>query len=302
MTAPRTGPVWRSLLYVPVNVERYVAKAHTRGADAVILDLEDSVPLAAKREARGMVQEAAGRVSRDGADVVVRINRPLQHAVPDIEACISTAISTLWIAKTASASHIRLIAELVDELEAERGIPLGHTRLIAQIETADAFHAMRETAAAHHRIVAMGLGSEDFALSLGMEPRPDAFRTPKQEALIAARAAKVTPLGLIGSVADFSDLTEMRRILETSQRFGFEGAACIHPAVVPILNEVFSPTEPEVAAAKRIVDAFEAAVADGRASLEVDGKMIDYPVVARAEQVIARDEAIRRRAAHTAKL
>ncbi len=302
MSGNTIGPVWRSLLYVPVNVERYVAKAHTRGADAVILDLEDSVPLAAKSHARGLVQEAAGRVSRGGADVVVRINRPLQHAVPDIEACISTAVSTLWVAKTASASHIRLIADLVDELEAERGIPMGHTRLIAQVETADAFHAMRAIAAAHPRIVAMGLGSEDFALSLGMEPLPDAFRTPKQEALIAARAAKVTPLGLIGSVADFSDLAEMRQILETSQRFGFEGAACIHPAVVPILNEVFSPTAHEVAGAKRIVAAFETAVAEGRASLEVDGKMIDYPVVARAEQVIARDEAIRRRAARTAKL
>ena len=81
-----------------------------------------------------------------------------------------------------------------------------------------------------------------------------------------------------------------------------EGAACIHPAVVPILNDVFSPTGQEVADAKRIVAAFETAVAEGRASLEVDGKMIDYPVVARAEQVIARDDAIRRRAARTAKL
>ena len=295
MSLDTVAPVWRSLLYVPVNVERYVAKAHTRGADAIILDLEDSIPLAAKADARGMVQDAAARVSRGGADVVVRINRPLQHAVRDIEACISTAVSTLWVAKTASAGHIRLIADLVDELEAERGISLGHTRLIAQVETADAFHGMRETAAAHPRIVAMGLGSEDFALSLGIEPRPDAFRTPKQEALIAARAAGVTPLGLIGSVAGFSDLAEMRQILETSERFGFEGAACIHPAVVPILNEVFSPTEREVAAAKRIVAAFEDAIADGRASLEVDGRMIDYPVAARAERVIARDEAIRQR-------
>ena len=115
-TAKRVDlPVWRSLLYVPVNVPKFVDKAHTRGADAVQLDLEDSVPNSQKAEARKMVQEAADIVSQAGADVVVRINQPLRHAVPDIEACISPRIAALALPKCNSAGHIQLLAEMVEE-------------------------------------------------------------------------------------------------------------------------------------------------------------------------------------------
>lgn len=293
----QSRPVWRSLLYVPVNVEKYVAKAHTRGTDAVQLDLEDSVPLSEKDSARKLVQAAAETVSQAGADVVVRINQPLRMAVRDLEEVVSPRVQAVTLTKVDSASHVKLLAETVDALEAERGMTPGHTRFIVLVETADAFFRLEEIAKAHPRIAGLGLGGEDFATSVGMSPDPDVMMYPKQQTIIASRAAGIIPLGIIGTVADYSDTDAMRTIIRNSRRFGFEGASCIHPSIVPILNEEFSPSEKEVSDAKRIVQGFEAAVAEGRASLEIDGKMIDYPVVYRAQQLLDQDTAIRAREA-----
>ena len=301
MTAQSTKthdrPVWRSLLYVPVNVDRFVEKAHTRGADGVQLDLEDSVPLSEKASARKLVQDAAATVSQAGADVVVRINQPLRLAVPDLEAVISPRVQAVTLTKVDSASHVRLLAEVVDELEAERNMTPGHTKFLLLVETAEAFFRLPEIAKAHPRVAAMGLGGEDFATSVGMQPDPDAMMYPKQQSIIASRAAGIMPMGIIGTVADYSDIAAMRTIIQTSRRFGFEGASCIHPSIVPILNEEFRPSETAVAEAQRIVQGFEAAVAEGRASLEIDGKMVDYPVVYRAEELLAFDTAVRAREA-----
>ena len=292
--------MWRSLLYVPANVRKYVDKAHTRGADAIQLDLEDSVPVAEKDNARKMVQEAAEIVSQAGADVVVRINQPLRMAIRDLEEVVSPRIRAVVLPKTDSASHIRLLAEVVDGLEAERKMTPGHTLFIALVETADSFFRLNEIAKAHPRMMGIGLGGEDFATSMGAAPDPDIMLYPKQQTIIAARAAGIAPLGIIGTVADYSDKDAMRKMIQNSRRFGFDGASCIHPSIVPILNEGFRATGEEVAAAQRVIQGFQSALAEGRASIEVDGKMIDYPIVERAEKLLARETAIRRREASIA--
>src|SRR5689334_1184031 len=117
MRQERDLPVWRSLLYVPVNVDKFVDKAHTRGADVIQLDLEDSVPPAQKEHARTLVEKAAARVRRGGADVVVRINRPLSLAVRDLESSICPDVDGIGVTKADSASHVKLLDELVSELE-----------------------------------------------------------------------------------------------------------------------------------------------------------------------------------------
>lgn len=297
-------PFWRSALYVPVNVEKYVAKAHERGADAIILDIEDSVPVAEKANARKLVPEAAERVSRNGADVIVRINRPLELAVRDIEASVGPGVKALMLPKIDSASHLRLLAEVVSSAEAKAGMPDGATRFIPMIETAEAFPRAFEIAAGHARNVGLTLGGEDFAMATGALPEPDVFRYPKQHIVFAASAAGILPLGLIGTVATYSDLDAMRAVIRESRRFGFVGASCIHPSVVPLLNEGFRPDEGEVAAARRVIEGFDEALRQGRASIEVDGKMIDYPVVERAKRLLVRHnraaEAESRRAERTA--
>lgn len=287
-------PFWRSSLYVPVNVEKYVAKAHLRGADAIILDLEDSVAVADKEAARRLVPDAAASVGRNGADVIVRINRPLELAVRDIEAAVTPAVQALMVPKVDSASHVRLLAEVAAAAEARAGMAEGSTRFVVMVETAEAFPRAYEIAAAHPRNVGITLGGEDFALATGSLPEPDILLYPKQQIVLAASAARILPLGLIGTVAEYSDLEACRAVIARSRRFGFVGAACIHPMVVPLLNAGFQPTEDEIAGARRVVAAFDAAERAGRASAEVDGRMIDIPVVERARALLARSARARR--------
>lgn len=282
-----TLPVWRSLLFVPVNVDRFVDKAHERGADAVQLDLEDSVPLAEKAHARTLVADAAAKVRRGGADVVVRINRPWRMALRDLEASVGPDVDAIALPKVAGAQHVRLVAEVLDELERERGLEPGHTKLICMIETADAFFQAREVAAAHERIVALNLGAEDFALSVGMLPGPDGLHYPKVSIVIAARAAGILPLGFVGTVADYKDLDGYRTTIRRARRLGFRGSSCIHPAQVAILNEEFAPSVAEVAQAEGMLEAYDLAMAQGRGSVEYEGKMIDVPIVERARELLA---------------
>src|SRR6185295_2700441 len=135
-------PVWRSLLYVPVNVEKYVDRAHTRGADCVQLDLEDSVPAAEKDAARRLVPAAAKRVRRGGGDVVVRINSPKELAESDLEFSIDENVDGIAVTKAQSPEHVRRIDDYISKLEAKRGLRNGHTRLIAMVETPAAFFQM----------------------------------------------------------------------------------------------------------------------------------------------------------------
>jgi citrate lyase subunit beta/citryl-CoA lyase len=285
------------MLFVPVTVRKFVDGAAKRGADAIILDLEDSVPVAEKPRARSLLQEAAEIVARGGADVVVRINRPLRMAIADIEAAVSPRVAALALPKIESAEHLCLLAEVVDEVEAERGVAPGTIKLLAMVETASAFFRMAEIARAHPRLVAMTLGAEDFTLSVGMIPEAEGLFFPKQQMIIAARAAGIMPLGFLGTVADFRDLEAFRATLKRSRRLGFMGASVIHPAQVPILNEEFAPTAEEVAHAERLVAAYDKATAEGVGAIVVDGKMIDVPVVERAQALLARYRAIAARQA-----
>src|SRR5258708_24456044 len=265
-------PVWRSLLFVPVTQRRFVDGAARRGADAIILDLEDSVAASEKERARTLVPEAAEIVSRGGADVVVRINRPLRLAVRDIEAAVGPGVLALALPKVDGPEHVQLLAEVVDEAEAERGMAPGTTRLIAMVETAAAFFRIAEIARAHPRLCALNLGAEDFATSAGILPEAEALSMPKQMAVFAARAAGIMPLGFIGSIAEFHDLDGFRQTIRRSRRFGFIGASVIHPSQVPILNEELRPSPAEVENAQRVVGAYAKALAVSVVAITIYGK------------------------------
>jgi citrate lyase subunit beta/citryl-CoA lyase len=293
----RELPVWRSLLYVPANVPKYVDKAHTRGADAILLDLEDSVPPAEKEAARNMVQASAQKVRRGGADVVVRINRPLSQCVRDIEASVSRHVDAIAVTKADGPSHLRLLDELVSELEIKAALPLGHTKFFVMIETPDAFEQMTEIARASTRVVALNIGGEDFALNGGFEPSDETLLMPKQRMILAARAAGVMPIGYLSSVADFSDWDRFRAMVRRSRKFGFDGASCIHPGQVAIVNEEYGASAADLAYAQRVVSEGAEAQAQGRASFQIDGKMIDIPVIERARRLIARQQRIEARRA-----
>jgi citrate lyase subunit beta/citryl-CoA lyase len=295
-------PVWRSLLYVPVNVEKFVDKAHTRGADCIQLDLEDSVPASEKDTARTLVPSVAARVRLGGADVVVRINSPMSMSVKDLDAAIGPEVDGIAVTKVESADHIGQIDDYLSTLEAKRGLAAGHTRLIAMIESPAAFFRMPSIAVSSPRLVAMNIGGEDFALEAGMEPTAETLLMPKQQMIFAARAGGIMPLGFIDSVASFGDWEAFGRMVKRSRAFGFMGAGCIHPGQVPIVNRQYSPTADEVAYATRIVTENAVHAAAGRGSWSLDGKMIDVPIVVRAERLLERHQTITAREARTAQV
>ena len=288
----RPTPVWRSCLYVPAHVSRFVEKAHTRGADCIQLDLEDAVPPSEKPAARRALVAAAATVRQGGADVLVRINAPLALAVDDVRAAVVPGVDGLIITKARGPHHIQLLDELVTDCEVAAGLPPGRLWFQVLVEGPEALPHAEAIARASPRIVALGLGAEDFATALGAEPSEEALATARSLTLYAARAAGVMPLGLTGTLAGFGDIAAFEAMAERSRRLGFVGAACINPAQVAPLNRAFTPGEAEVALARRIIAADAEARAEGRGAVALDGRMIDVPVVRRAEALLARAAAI----------
>ena len=283
----RPQPNWRSLMFVPVLAERFIAKAHTRGADALILDLEDSIIPSKKAEARAAIAAAVPRVAQNGADVVVRINRPLELAVPDIEAAVMPGVSALMLPKVMGPEHVRLLAELVTEREHQLGMEIGHTRLLVLIETVAALPHLFAMAA-EPRMAGMSVGGEDFATDMGATPSADSMYVFAMQGLAACRAAGILPMGSMGQLAKIDDLESYRAGLKRGRELGFTTASCIHPAHVPIINEEYGASDAEIDRARRLLAAFEVAKANGEGAVAFEGSMVDLPIVIRAERLLAR--------------
>lgn len=289
--AGRTLPAWRSLMFCPANAERFVAKAHTRGADAIILDLEDSVSADEKAAARAGVAQAAHTVGQAGADVLVRINRELHWAVEDIAATVGPAVSAVVLPKVMGPEHVRLLSEAVALRELALGLPLGHTRFVALVESAAALEQLHAIARCDPRLVALAVGGEDLATDLDAEPSADALYVAKMLGLHAARAAGILPMGVLASVAGVADSQAYRAMLKRSRALGFACASCVHPAQVPLLNAAFGPSSAELERARRLVAAYEDGVQRGVGAVLFDGAMIDKPVAERAYRLLARGTA-----------
>jgi len=284
----RDLPVWRSMLFTPAISERFIASAARCGADAVQLDLEDSVPLEQKGQARDRIARAARTVAASGSDVIVRINSPWRLAVRDLEAAVLPTVRAINLPKTADAGHIRAVAEVIDELEAERGIASGATGIVAMIETPSALLDMRAIASASPRVRAVALGAEDLAANMDMRPGEDALYGPSTALVAAARAAGCLPIGLVASVADYGAGSAFADAARRARGLGFAGAMCVHPQQVSTLNDAFRPDPDELADARAIVEA----AASNRGAFSLDGRMVDRPVVERARAVLNAEERI----------
>jgi citrate lyase subunit beta/citryl-CoA lyase len=278
--------VIRSLLYVPATAERFVAKAHERGADAIILDLEDSIPAAAKEAARAALKDAVPAVGRAGAAVFVRVNSDPALLDPDAEAACRAGATGLLVPKVQSPETLLKLADLVAPLERQIGRPA--LRLVPLIEDPGAVLDARSIAAASPRVLAIAAGGEDLATAMDAEPTADLLRLPKLLVHLAAKAAGILSFGLLHSIADYSNVEAIAASAREARALGFDGASCVHPAVVPILNEAFSPAPAALDRARRMVEAFDASIAQGRGAFVFEGKMIDLPIVERARRLLAR--------------
>jgi citrate lyase subunit beta/citryl-CoA lyase len=279
--------VYRSFLFAPGNHSRRVEKALTLDADGVILDLEDACPIAEKKATRPVVV-AACQGPRRGLGYV-RVNAmSTEFGYGDVVAVVQSGVDGIVVPKIETADEIRTVDWLVLQLERERGLKPGALDIIPIIETGKGLANVGAIASAGTRVRRLSFGAGDFTLDMNITwTRNEIELLPYRSAVVlASRAAGIeAPLDTVW--VDIKDTDGFRRSVEAIKGLGFQGKMCIHPDQVPIANEVLAPTSAEVEWSRRVVDAFKEAELAGSASIQLEGKFIDYPIVYRAERVLA---------------
>jgi citrate lyase subunit beta / citryl-CoA lyase len=287
-----TAPAWlRSLLFVPAANDKLLNSALAKSCEAVILDLEDGTHPSQRPAARAGLEAAYARLRTARKRVAVRVNGDLLTAVTDLHAAVRPGLDLLVLPKVEHPRDVQLLARAVAALEAQAGMPDGHVRFLLQIESALALPRLHDIAAAHPRTMGMMLGSEDFSLDCGCLPSPDALLQPSLMVLHAARAAGIQPIGFVGSIADLGSVDAFSATLKRAKALGFRGAVIVHPKYLDAVHACFVATAEEIAQARRITDAFEAADREGLGAIRVDGLMVDKPVYRRALALPAENDA-----------
>lgn len=287
-------PLNRTFLFAPGNHPRRVEKALGLDADGVILDLEDAVAVSDKAAARKPVAEALERPRRGRG--YVRVNAPsTPFCYRDLVETLHARVDGVFLPKVESAADLHAIDWLMAALERERGIAEGSIDLIPMVETAAGVARVDRILQARSlrpyksawRVKRVAFGAADYSLEAGLVPSPDEpeLASARDRVVLASRAAGMeAPLD--SPWFHLKDVEGFRRALERSRRGGFQGRLCVHPDQVPLANQAFTPGAEEVARAERIVAAFAEAEAKGAAAVQVDGQMVDYPIVYRARALL----------------
>ena len=284
--------ILRSMLFVPGDSERKLAKGESSPADALILDLEDAVAPDRTAIARGMVRDYLdARPNRERQQLWVRIN-PLStaKALPDLAAVVGGAPDGILLPKPDSADDIVLLDHYLTALEEREGITRGSVKVIpVATETARAVFALGSYAGCSARLVGMTWGAEDLAAALGANTNKNAaggyaftYELARSLCLAGAVAADVQPLDTL--FVDYRDAAGLAADSRQSRQLGFTGRIAIHPDQVTTINAAYSPDEAEIAYARRVVAAFNAAPGVGVVGL--DGKMLDMPHLKQANRLL----------------
>jgi citrate lyase subunit beta/citryl-CoA lyase len=276
-------------MYVPGIQEQMLIKAPERGADAYILDLEDSVPPAEKEKARGMVSKALPDIARrTHAALFVRVNGiETGLFVEDLLSVIDASLAGISVPKIESPRQIPMVEELLKEAERRRGLKAGSLGIIANIETALGLVHAYEILKAGKRIVGVAFGGEDYALDLGI-PRTESaeeLNYARQSVAVAARAAEVQAIDMV-----FPNVKNEDGLIANTQagrRMGFRGKQIIHPKQVALVNELLSPSEKELSEARAVVSAYEEAERSGKGAVALNGQMVDRPIYERARRLLS---------------
>lgn len=279
---------FRSLLFAPADHERHARKALTGAADGAILDLEDAVEVNQKPLAREAVVELLREAPHRRPACFVRVNGlRTPFAYDDLVAVARPGVDGVMLPKVESASDVQIADWLLLQMERERGLEPRSIQLLPIVETALGVTRMAEIAAASPRVRRLNFGAGDFTLDTNMPwlPGNAAVQACKVQMIVVSRAAGLdAPLDTV--YPDLSDLEGLRAEAEAAKQLGFQGKACIHPAQVEVVNEIFTPSAAELERARRVLAAFESATAAGRASINVGGEFVDYPVAERARRVV----------------
>lgn len=290
------GP--RSLLIMPANRADMLTKAPTYGADALVFDLEDSVPLAEKQKARELAREFIEK-HKSNNTIYVRVNA-LQTGMLriDLEHVVIDGLNTIRLPKSDSAETIRAVDAMLTELERERGLPQGSIGIQPGLESAKSIWFAYDILTASPRIRAVSCGTAqdgDLQTDLGYiwSAEGNEVLYVRSKVVLVARAAGIDHV-VDGTYSKFRDLEGLRICCEAVRKLGYRGKTCIHPGQIETVNRIFTPTEKELDYYRRVIEAFDAAVARNSAATTVDGKLVDYAMAGMARRVLAWAEGIKR--------
>ena len=276
----------RTMMFVPGNNPGMMADAFIYGPDSIILDLEDSVTMAEKDTARLLVYNALKTIDYGDTEMVVRIN-PLNtpYGKKDIEAVVKAGVDVIRMPKTETADEVREVEAEIEKVEKELGC-LGRTKIMAAIESALGVVNAYAIATASKRMMGIALGAEDYCANLKTQRSPEGIELllARQTIVVAARAAGIDALDTVYS--NLNDMETFRKEVELIKQLGFDGKSVINPRQIPVVNEVFIPKQKDIDKAMRVVAAIKEAEKKGSGVIAVNGKMVDRPVVLRAQRVI----------------
>jgi len=273
-------------MFVPGNNPGMMSDAFIYGPDSIMLDLEDSVTMAEKDAARLLVHNALKSIDYCGTEMVVRIN-PLNtpYGRKDVEAVVKAGVNVIRMPKTETADEVRELEAEIEKVEREIGC-LGRTAIMAAIESTLGVINAYAIATASKRMMGIALGAEDYSANLKTQRSPEGMELlmARQTIVVAARAAGIDCFDTVYS--NLNDMETFRKEVELIKQLGFDGKSIINPRQIEVVNEVFTPKQKEIDKSLAIVAAIKDAEKRGSGVIAVNGKMVDRPVVLRAQRTI----------------
>ncbi|MDY3212329.1 MULTISPECIES: HpcH/HpaI aldolase/citrate lyase family protein [unclassified Pyramidobacter] len=280
----------RTMLYLPGNNPNMLVRGHLFGSDGIVMDMEDAVALSEKDAARVMISKFLRRGDFGSVEVTVRINgADTEFWKKDLEAVVPCKrLDGIRLPKADSPQVIKDVDEELSRLEDKYGIAQGHIKLFCILETAYGIWHAYDVATASRRVTAILPGGEDLVADLKTSRTPEGteLEWSRRMIVIAARAAGVDAIDLM--FPRVTDDEGLRRDAQFSKDLGFDGKSVIHPNQIPVIHEIFTPSEKEIEKAQRIIAAAEDARARGLGTVSVDGRMVDVPVVKRARYILVK--------------
>lgn len=280
----------RSLLFVPGHKSSWIDKIPSYGADAIVLDLEDSVPNDAKAKAREIVGQAIPRLHAAGQRLYVRSNRfTYSYDADDLRAVVQPGLAGIFVSKGEDPADVEMLSRIISDIELQKNMAVGTTRFIFPVETALAAQLIFEIAS-HPRVehvAAVTARGADLERNLGFSWTPEGLETlyHRSQAVIAAKAAK-KPFPIGGMAQDVHDLDAVRKAARFNKQLGFCGEIVLHPSNVPVVNEVFSPSKEEIEYYRGLIAAFQEGERKGHGAVMYRGQHIDIAHVVTARQLL----------------
>lgn len=277
----------RTMMFVPGANAAMLRDAPLYGADSVMFDLEDAVSLNEKDSARTLVHFALKTFDYSAIETVVRINGLDTVGALDIEAMVLAGVNVIRLPKTETAQDIIDVAAVITQVEEDNDLPVGTTKMMAAIESAEGVLNARDIATASDRLIGIALGAEDYVTNMKTRRYPDGQELLFARSMIlhAARAAGIAAIDTV-----FSDINDTDGFIAETTRIkqlGFDGKSVINPRQIPLVNGIYAPSKAEIQQAKEVIWAIREAESKGSGVISLNGKMVDKPIVARAERVIA---------------